>query len=162
MKKSIYSVLIVMIATLIVSCNGDGNSQRIVFMENAKVFEKFEMKKDYDKLIERDLSNEVKQLDSLGLEINKQITLGDSLSVFKLKKQYYIIEQQYNKTFESISSKYTNEVNDRLNEYLKLFSEEKGYDLILGSSGQGNVMYIKEGVDISDELIKFINHKYSN
>lgn len=145
---------------LLTSCGEEEKSGKIGFMENARVFEGFEMKKDYDKRIEEDMSNEVKVLDSIEVKLDQMVATGDSMKVFQLRKQYYLIEQRYRQKFDENSTRYTQEVNDRLNDYIKKYSEENGYDFVFGSNGQGNVMYAKEQCNISDDLIKYINSEY--
>lgn len=131
------------------------------YIDNVRVFENFEMKKDYDVRMEKEIGSEVKKLDSLNLELKKCLP-GDSLRYYALSKEYYVFEQKYNEIFQGLSTKYTNEVNTRLNEYIKLFSEQKGYNLLIGSSGQGNVMYVDSIVNVTDDLVQFINTEYAN
>jgi len=159
MKIKIYVALMVLIFT---SCSSEDNLKSIGFMQNVKVFEEFEMKKDYDKIMEDEMKNETGLLDSLAILLKGNFDQQDSLSTFKLRKDYYVAEQLYNTKFEQLSTKYTTEVNNRLNTYIEEFSKEKGYIFILGSGGQGNVMYVDETHDITEELIKYANNKYSN
>ncbi len=150
-----------MFLVLLVSCTEEKKNDLIGFMENARVFEEFEMKKDYDKRIEEDMSAETRLLDSLELQLGQVIQVGDSLKAYQLRRQHYVVEQQYSQKFQENSTRYTQEVNERLNSYIEKFSEENGYDFILGSNGQGNVMYANKQKNISDELIKFINSEFN-
>lgn len=159
-RPLIYQLGVYSFMFLLFSC-GEENQGKIGFMENARVFEGFEMKKDYDKRIEEDMSAEVKMLDSLQLQLGQVIQLGDSLKAYQLRRQHYVVEQQYNQKFEEKSNRYTQEVNERLNEYVEKYSEQNGYDFILGSNGQGNVMYANKENNVSDELIKFINAQFN-
>ena len=156
----IYAVTSAFLLLGLFSCSEEKQG-KIGFMENARVFEGFEMKKDYDKRIEEDMSVETKLLDSLELQLGQVIQAGDSLKAYQLRRQHYVVEQRYNQKFQENSTKYTQEVNERLNDYIEKYSEEKGFDFILGSNGQGNVMYAKKEKNITDELIKFVNTKYN-
>ncbi len=157
MKIQYFSAVV--LCVILFSC-GDNKLGMIGFMENAKVFEGFEMKKDYDKRIEFDMAMEVKLLDSLELQVGQETQTGDSLSVFRLRKQLYVAKQQYTQKFQKKSDQYTKEVNDRLNGFIEDFSKENGYDFILGSNGQGNVMYAVKEKNITEDLISYINKKY--
>ena len=159
MKFSFFAVLT---ALMLVSCSSEDRLKSIGFMQNIKVFEEFAMKKDYDKIMEDEMKNEMNLLDSLGVLLKGNVDQQDSLLIYKLKKDYFLAEQLYNSKFEQLSTKYTTEVNERLNTYIKEFSKEKGYIFILGSGGQGNVMYVEETHDVTEELIKYVNNKYSN
>ena len=162
MKKKGYIIGLLGLLILWSSCGEDGSVgiQKIVFLENGKVFEGFEMKLDYDKLMEKDMKNESVRLDSLGFILN-QSGLIDSLEVYRLRKEYYITEELYNKKFEQLSKQYTAEVNERLNGYIEEYAKEMGYSLILGSGGSGNVMYVDPKDNVTEELIKYINEKYA-
>jgi len=163
MMKSTYLSLIFFGSVLLAlsSCSDEDVQGKTGFMENARVFEGFEMKKDYDQRIEEDMSPETKLLDSLELQLGQVIQAGDSLKAYQLRRQHYIVEQQYNKKFQENSTRYTQEVNDRLNKYIEQYAEENGYDFILGSNGQGNVMYAKKDKNITDDLIKYINSEFN-
>lgn len=158
--RTVYFISAIALA-LLTSCSNETNSQRIVFMENIQVFEEFEMKKDYDEKIGEDLNVQTAYLDSIEILINKESVIGNTSSIESLKRHYYQKQEEYNKVFQDLSSKYTGEVHKRLNEYLKMYAKEKNYDVILGSGGQGNVMYINEEDNISEDLISYINKKYS-
>jgi outer membrane protein len=143
---------------LLFSCS-DGEPPKTVFINNVKVFESFQMKKDYDSKLQEDLKQEATILDSLELRTNQYPS--DSLETFRIRNQYMQIQQVYNQKFEAYSAQYTTEVNNRLNEYIEKYSKEKGYDMVLGSGGEGNIMYVRDGLDITDDLITYINKLYS-
>jgi len=154
-----YLVITSLLISVFTSCGGSSNSSSVVFMNNVKVFESFEMKKDYDEKLQQDLLSESSLLDSIELKANQ--FLQDSLETFRLRNQYLQVQQVYNQKFEKFSAQYTTEVNNRLNEYIEAYAKEKGYEIVLGSGGEGNVMYVKEGLDITEDLITFINKSYN-
>jgi len=161
--KLINNYLFIIISILSIGCGKDksSNVDKIGFMENRNVFEAFQMKKDYDERIKSDLKELTMVLDDLRTKASEE-SKSDSLAIFRLQKQYYEAEQNYNTRLKELSERYTLEVNNRLNEYLKKYSIENGYSLILGSEGQGNVMYIADEKNITKELIKYINQQYEN
>jgi outer membrane protein len=156
--KKYFTLLIITIALF--SCENSEN-QKIVFMDTIKVFEEFEMKKDYDTKMEKDLKSESQLVDSIGTLLNEATQVKDEALIMKLKKDYFIVEKVFNEKFEKLSQQYTSEVNTRLNDYLKDFGKENGYDFILGSSGQGNIMFVKESNDKTKDILKYVNSKYS-
>lgn len=162
MKSNIlFGILGLLVVCGSLSCAGTNSEGKIGFMDNVQVFEEFEMKKEYDQRMESELRIEVDQLDSLERKINTMINLQDTIELFRVRKEYYVLDQQYQQKFESLATRYTNEVNDRLNSYIKKYSEKNGYDFILGSGGQGNVMYVKEDKEVTEDLIKFINTEFN-
>ncbi len=129
-----------------------------VIIDSFKVFEGFQLKKDYDIKIEKEFAGEKAQLDSMGYKFN---TLKNPLEIDALKKQFVIKKQQFDEKFQAVSQKYTNEVYERLNTYIKKFGKNNNYGIIIGSNGQGNVMYRDDAMDVTEKLITFINEKYS-
>lgn len=160
MKNYITTVSAIAILVCIVSCSKKNDSE-IVFIDTIKVFEGFDMKKDYDKKLENDLVKESQLMDSVNQLLNKATQANDELGILKLKKDYFLAEKILNEKFQKLSQKYTSEVNERLNEYIKEFGKKNEYDFILGSSGQGNIMYVKEGHEVTSEVISFVNENYS-
>lgn len=147
-------------AIILSSCTQSVSKGNIVYMDSFKVFEEFQMKKDYDVKLESDLKNEIAQLDSLSKSIENKSKSLDTLGLYKLRTEYYFIEQNYNNKFQELSQQYTREVNSRLNEYVKDYSKKHSYDFVLGNSGQGTIMYADSSKNITESLIKYINEVY--
>jgi outer membrane protein len=147
------------VAYFIISSTDSSTLKRTVVIDNFKVFEEFQLKKDYDKKIEKEFAFDKASLDSLGNTFN---TLKDPYAIDALKKEFALKKQQFDQKFQAISQQYTSEVYARLNDYIKEYGKKKGYGIIIGSNGQGNVMYRDETEDVTKDLVKFINDKYSN
>jgi len=47
-----------------------------------------------------------------------------------------------------------------LNQYIKEYGESKQYKVVLGTQGNGNVMYAQKGIDITAEVLIYSNEKY--
>lgn len=52
------------------------------------------------------------------------------------------------------------EVLAQVNSFTKKYAEEQGYDLILGTTSSGSLLYAKDNNDITNELLKAINSMY--
>jgi outer membrane protein len=128
-------------------------------MDSFSVFEEFSMKKDYDKKLEMELGLEQASLDSLGSKLN---AIQDPVKLAVLKKDFTVKKLAFDEKFNGLSQQYTNEVYKRLNEYIKAYGKEHRYGMIIGTNGQGNVMYVDKGQDITKDLIGYINQHYSN
>ncbi len=157
MKKNI---LISLLSLLILSCNSNNNSQeKIVYIDNFKVFESFQMKKDYDRMIEKEVSQEKMALDALASSVNSEKNV---LKQAELKKVFFEKKQAFDSKFQELSTKYTNLVYERLNGYIKDFGKNNNYTLILGTTGQGNVMFVDEKIDITKKLLEYVNKQYND
>jgi len=67
------------------------------------------------------------------------------------------IQQQSSQEDYQLTQKVLTEVNEYINEY----AEQQGYDLVLGATGAGNIVYGEEAMDITDEVLLLINDKYA-
>jgi outer membrane protein len=137
----------------------DGQRPDVVFMDNFKIFEGFEMKKDYDLLIEKEMAGEQRSLDSLARSLDG---VTNSIELAARKTELYERQQQFDQQFGELSDTYTKEVYARLNEYITAYGKEKGFKIILGSTGVGNVMYVDTTVNVTADLLKYANSRYKN
>lgn len=152
------SLLFAAIMGMAAACGNDAPEKEIVFMDNFKVFEQFEMKKDYDQLLQQEMGGEQQRLDSMTTALN---SLADPLQIDRQKKQLYEAQQQLEERFGAQSDQYTKEVYTRLNTYIKAYGKQHGYRMILGATGQGSVMYVDTTADITTDLIRYINTEYA-
>ncbi|WP_028980229.1 OmpH family outer membrane protein [Sporocytophaga myxococcoides] len=58
--------------------------------------------------------------------------------------------------------KMTQAVLNQINSYIKEYGENHGYDVILGLTQEGNVLYGNDSKDITEDLLKGINDWYKN
>jgi outer membrane protein len=49
---------------------------------------------------------------------------------------------------------------NRINDFLKNYGKEKGYQYILGANGSGNVVYAKDELNITQEVLDGLNLQY--
>lgn len=145
---------------VLLSCGRNESDESVVYIDNVKVFEDFSMKKDFDKVLETDMLSEKASLDSIENRINYFESLKMSEESVKARNEYSFIQNQYSVKFQKLANDYTNQVNERLNQYLKEFGDSMNYDFILGTNGSGNVMYAKDTLDVTSQVIDFINNAY--
>lgn len=151
--------IFLLVSAFIFSCEDrDSQTNKIVFVDSIKLFEGFKMKMEYDKILENDLQKEAQLIDSLNILLKNT---SDSNSVFRLRKDYYLVEQLYNSKFEQLSARYTKIVSERLNEYIKLFAEDNAFEMIVSGNG-GNILYVKETQDYTDKMVEFANQKFEH
>lgn len=144
------------VITFITSCS-ESNSSIVGYVNSVKLFEEFEMKTEYDRLLERDLRAEAMLVDSIQTMMDHAT---DSMELYRLRKDYYVAEQLFNDKFEKLSRNYTTSVTERLDGYIEKYAKQKGYQLILTGTN-GGVVYVDDATDITDDLIKFANSEFN-
>lgn len=93
-----------------------------------------------------------------------------SLSPKELKLKQELLgnkQQQINSYQEAIQKqiqeedkKVTQTVINDINDYIKEYGKKKGYKIIFGASGGGNIMYADESTDLTAEVLKGLNGEY--
>jgi outer membrane protein len=69
-------------------------------------------------------------------------------------------EIEFEQQERQLSEKYTADIWKEINQDIKDFGKEKGYDFIFGASGDGNLMYANEMNNLTNEIIIYINKRY--
>lgn len=154
----IYKIFVFTLLLCLIGCGESVTKDKVVFVDSLKLFEEFEMKLEYDKILERELKQESLLVDSINVLITNS---ADSVEIYKYRKDYYIAEQLFNSKFEKLSGEYTNLVMEKLNLYIKDYALENQCDFVL-SGGNGSILYVNEGKNITEELIKYVNNKFHN
>lgn len=151
---ALFLLIVVGAATFFIA----NNSPKIVFVDNVKLFDGFNMTKELKKRGEQEFNSRKKVLDSLyavlqqegASEIQKEAITRELIA----KKQEF---EAFNQQFATEESA---KIWSRINGYTSDFSKDKNYDFILGSENKRSVLFAKETVDITNELILYINKKY--
>lgn len=138
-------------------------------IEIQKVYDSFQLKKELEAKFKLTQNQRRKILDSLEVELKyiyasleKQDKKDEAtIQSFNQKKNYYMQKKQMNQEDDAaLSKQYDGEILTQLNQYVKDYGKENGYTYIFGTDGNGSMMYANEGVDISNEVITYINGKY--
>lgn len=135
---------------------------KVVYIDNIRVFNEFQMKKDYDLLIEKDLIIESKKLDSIGQFVSKLDRTPNVIPAYlaSQKQIYFSYKQDFEEKYQKLSKNYTQQVYERLNAYVAEFGEQKEFRIILGTNGDGGIMYVAKNADVTELVISYINKKY--
>ena len=115
------------------------------FNDRRKIFET--KKREHEVLKpERSPEQHAQQEENLSKMQQELIVLGTQLEEQSAKEEEKLLKGVYNK----------------INDFMGRYGKEKGYDVILGANGQGNVMYTDHGTDVTDEVLKALNKEYVN
>lgn len=134
-----------------------------------KVFNEFTLKKEYQQRAENMKMAQDKLLDSLKFQVSKMSNDLESIKnpsqakvqEFNAKRDFYFEKKkEFDDRIESLSKDYDSKIKSQLNQYIQDFGKEKSYSVILGESGNGSIMYSEESLNITDEVILYINDKY--
>lgn len=131
--------------------------QKIVYVDNQKLFDNFQMTKDLKKIGEIEFNSRKKEIDSLYLKVQGNLNELEKESLMKLlisKREEF---DYFNQTYASSEAM---KIWNRIDTYVVKFSEEKKYKIIIGANSKRDVLFADKEVDITQELINYVNTKY--
>ena len=95
---------------------------------------------------------------SASLKPNERIAEEEKLSLQESQLQ------QYHKAIEEKAVEEDNAmmqaVLNQINSFVEDYGEAHDYDVILGTTSSGSILYAEEGLDITEELINALNKNY--
>ncbi len=149
------------ILALLFSIYQYSQKKEIYYVENGKLYDGFNLKKEYETQIQKLRIERGNQLDSLALHI-KQLEAQKLTNEAQYVQEFYI---QKAKKFEedetALLSEYNQQIWKRLNQYAIEYSKEKNIDILIGASGNGTILHANEKLDVTNDLINYANKRYS-
>ena len=143
---------------------------KIAFVRSIVVLEKYHGMIEAKQLVAQNIANGKTYLDSLENQlesISNQIKDAKGAAREELLKEYELAQSKLrldmNKIEERVSSQddmLTTGVVNQINDKIKVYAENKGYDLVIGVTLSGNVLYGSKAKDITDEVVEFLNKDY--
>lgn len=131
---------------------------QIVYVDNNKLFDGFKMTTEMKRIGEKEFNLKKIVLDSLYTKLQSpiisEIEKKTVMQQFIQKKEAL---QEFNQDFAREESY---KIWTRIYSYTIDFSKEKKYQLIIGSENKRPVLYATESIDVTNELLAYINKKY--
>ena len=155
---------------ILLSCGESKDSEGIVYVQNMKLYSEFDLAIELDSELQAFSKERTRELDSLmmalenltaQLERMEEIPTETYQSYNDLRNAVMYREKNYEEELIGLTQKYDQQIWERINGFTKTFAEENNYDMILGASGDGSLMYAKDTLDVTDELILFCNNNYN-
>lgn len=125
----------------------------IVYVDTISLVESYNLKKELSARLERDFQLKKGQFDSL-----KTYYVTDT-SNMETRRRLFDLEQELGRLQEDYQGINVT-VWNRINPLLATFGKSKGYDIIVGANGMGTVLYGKPAIDITQEVVDYINKDY--
>lgn len=134
------------------------------------VFSRFEMKKEMQKKFEETKKERQKILDSLAIQLRiianeiekEKLSNKKNVAFYNLKREEYLNKKNvFIDDSKQQSEKYDREILVQLNKYVSDYGKQNNFQYIFGSDGNGSLMYAYEENNITDQVINYMNRKYS-
>lgn len=139
------------------------------FIDIHEVYQKFDLKKELEKkfISVRDGRKQITDSLELGLKLMetklramKSIS-DEQAAEFQTRRDAFIQKaREFEEDNKQLSEQYDKEILEQLNQYVKDYGAEKGYDYIYGNDSNGSLMYGDKKLEITTQVIEYINAKY--
>ena len=104
-----------------------------------------------------ELESEIKryELDNKSLTTKERASAQNAITMKQEQLENYqtIVTEKIQKQDQMLTDKVLGKVDD----YVKKYGKEKGYDIIMASTQYGNILFGKEGKDITQDVLKGLN-----
>lgn len=134
------------------------NDNKIVSVNNLKLFEEFKMTKEMKSIGNKEYSFKKIYLDSLYLKLQEQDLEKNTKEI--LMKEFVSKREEFDQFNQSFAVEESDKIWKRINSYAKEFAKNNGYKVVLGLENSREVLYTDESIDVTNELLFFINKKY--
>lgn len=172
-------ILIILFASLVTSnvllWKKISQKNTVAFVRSQIVLEKYNGMKEASAVFEKKSESWKTNYDSLEYSYNKAIQEYNAGSIKMSSKEKTALEKSikaqeevlssYSKTLEA-KSKEENEklvqgVLNQVNEYIKTYAKKNEFDIVLGVTLNGNILYGADAIDITDKIIEGLNKEHS-
>ncbi len=152
-------------------------SGRIVYVNTDTLLNNYEYYKDVVKEFENKsfaLDNELqKKAQSFQNEValfqrrvqagglSEQQALTQQAALQKKEQDIMLYRENAAGNLQQEQAKKTDELLNKIHEYLKNYNASDRYDMVIGYSKGGGVLYAKEDLDITQDVLKGLNEEYT-
>lgn len=169
----------ILFLTLLILCLGlagwnSFNTPKIAFVRSAIVVDKYLGMIEARKLTESKIGTWQANIDTLSLDFERsinnyqqayrQLSSKERMERESILKRQQEKLEQYKQTMgqkaEEENEKMIQGVLNQINSFVENYSKENGYDVVLGVTMSGNILYGTEAIDITDEVLQGLNNSY--
>ncbi|MDW8850103.1 OmpH family outer membrane protein [Flavobacterium sp. MMLR14_040] len=133
-------------------------NSKIVYVDSNRLFENFNMTKELKRLGEKEFNAKKTKTDFLYQKLQSpNFSLSEKEIITKEFIQSKSDLEQFNQIFASEQS---SKIWARIKSYSSEFANENKYQLIIGSENKLNVLFADQNIDVTNDLLIYINKKY--
>jgi outer membrane protein len=144
-------------------------NKAIVWVNLSNVYNEFDLKKELEGKFRIVQTERKKILDSLELNLKVlgnqvELTKGKDetkLYEFQMKREEYLTKkEQFEQDNAQLQGDYNQQVLTQINQYVKEYALSNNYSYVLGADGTGALMFAEDGVEVTKDVLVYINNKY--
>ncbi|MBS1586005.1 MAG: OmpH family outer membrane protein [Bacteroidetes bacterium] len=158
------AALLISCFALLISAWNSFKIRKTGYVDTIRLFNEYKMKLDLEKKEDAVLLKIKSDADSLK-NIHDMLMKAqgkDTMSIRHIEIQIAALSGNFNEEYTRSNKAINDEVWKRLNPEIDEFAKDKGLDLLIGANGMGTVLYGSKDKDMTSDLIRFVNEKYTN
>jgi outer membrane protein len=133
-------------------------NKEIVYVDSVKLFDGFVMTKEMKRVGQKEFNARKLVLDNLYSSLQSATkTAAEKKAIMQQFIQGKEELEQFNHVFVA---EQTTKIWSRIKSYTSEFSKNKNYQLVIGSDNKEMVLFADEKIDITEDLLVFLNKKY--
>ncbi|WP_281635412.1 OmpH family outer membrane protein [Flavobacterium marginilacus] len=133
-------------------------NKKIVYVDNLKIFEKFNMTIEMKKIGDKEFNIQKLRIDSLFSKVQSPLISNDDKEL--TMQQLIQAKDELEKFNKKFAYEESSKIWIRIKSYSSEFAKENGYNLIIGSENKTNILFADEEIDVTTDLLTYINKKY--
>ena len=147
---------------------------KIAYIRSSDMIYSYEGMKDAQKTYQEKLKAWQSNVDTLRLELERNFNrytneLAKLSAKDKSERQSLLNQQQqnYNQYAQATKEKSKKEeqamtegVLNQVNSFIEEYAKKQGYDIVIGTTTSGNLLYAKQDMDITENVLKALNENY--
>ncbi|MFL5763624.1 MAG: OmpH family outer membrane protein [Bacteroidia bacterium] len=147
---------------------------KVKYVRSADLIYSYEGMKDAQKKQQEVTDGFQAKLDTLQLEFQKAVSRYNQdmlqLSAAERQQREKLLSLQQNNLQQYSSNagnqlkqkdqEITQGVLNQVNAFVEEYSQKQGYDLVMGTTTDGNILFAREDMDITNEVLKALNENY--
>lgn len=154
------------------------SNMRIAYVEIDSLLTKYNFWNDLNEMmikkeenIRTTLNEKGKKLEAEQVEFQRKYENNGFASPERAQQEYQRIQKQQQdlqalqqKLAEELASenqKNSLQLRDSINSFLKVYNQDKGYDLIISNTGFDNLLYANPAYNITQEIVDGLNARYN-
>ncbi len=165
--KKIITPLVVILAVAFCIFWTLRSSKKIAYVNTIQLYDSFKLKKELEEKFSKVQLARQNLLDSIKFRIQYVSIKGAALSeqekmqVNDLQRSYLYKEKEFSDENAATMQQYSDQIWKQINQYVNDYGKKQGYDLILGATGEGNIMFARTEEDITKNVSEYINRRYA-
>lgn len=107
------------------------------------------------------LQNEITIFNNLSSRLSKEELMNEKERLMKFESSFRNFAENAQKQIKESDEKLTSGVLNQINTYIEEFGNKNGYDIVLGTTTSGNILFAREYMDITNDVLEEINKNYN-